>query len=172
MYNGAPFAPETSLATSLKKLGALLEQQDKVAEALDVFKHSLAIWEELGNEHNQAALLDKIDDLLKKQGKRDVIQIASKDKPVLLQQESQNKRVPGSMTDTTIGYIKGIFRQGSGYIYGFIVPFDGSEDVYFGEDKVDEEVIPKLAEGLLVWVEVEMGSQGPRARHVWLKESP
>ena len=33
------------------------------------------------------------------------------------------------------------------------------DDIYFGEDQVDENIIPQLAAGLSVWVEVEMAAR-------------
>ncbi len=87
----------------------------------------------------------------------------------LLEQLSENKEI-SLITFRKSGKIKKTVRNLSGYLYGFISPDDASDDIYFGQDQVDEQLIPKLAEGLSVWAEVEMAARGPRAKRVWLKE--
>ena len=66
-----------------------------------------------------------------------------------------------------MGHIKRVIRILSGYLYGFILPDDGCEDIYFGENQVDAALLSRLAEGLDVNVEVEKTARGPRARRVW-----
>ncbi len=87
----------------------------------------------------------------------------------LLEQLSEIREV-SQITKRRSGKIKKTVRNLSGYSYGFISPDDDSDDIYFGQDQVDEELIPILAEGISVWVEVEMAARGPRARRVWLKD--
>ena len=68
------------------------------------------------------------------------------------------------------GYIKKTIRNLAGYLYGFIVPDDGSEDIYFGEDQVEKGLLLNLKEGVVVIAEVDMTPRGPRAVRVWRHE--
>ena len=61
------------------------------------------------------------------------------------------------------GLVKCVIRHPRGYLYGFIVPDDGSPDIFFREGYVD---LSELAEGVRVEVEVEQVPKGPRARNV------
>ena len=97
--------------------------------------------------------------------------INSDDKRLLrLSEQLIQNRQTSTTAMTKSGHVKNTIRNLSGYLYGFIIPDDASADIYFGQDQVDEEVIPKLTEGLSVWAEVEMAARGPRAKRVWLKE--
>jgi len=64
------------------------------------------------------------------------------------------------------GSVKRVILHPRGYLYGFIVPDDGSPDIYFREGYVDPDTLSRLAEGVRVEVEVEQGPQGPRAANV------
>jgi len=87
----------------------------------------------------------------------------------LFDQLSEDKEV-SSVIIKKPGHIKKIVRNFAGYLYGFIATDSVTGDVYFGQDQVDTELLPSIAEGLSVWVDVEMAARGPRARRVWLKE--
>ena len=94
--------------------------------------------------------------------------IAHLDHRLLRLQEQLSKHYPVS-SQTTIkrGYVKRLIRNPVGYLYGFIAPYDGAGDVYFGENEVHGDSLSVLAEGLEVNAEVEQSARGPRARRVW-----
>ena len=50
--------------------------------------------------------------------------------------------------------------------YGFIVPSDGSKDVFVHISTVESSGLDTLVEGQAVSVEVEMGKKGPQATSV------
>lgn len=94
--------------------------------------------------------------------------VAPDDKRLLtLQKQLSQNRPVDKRSMHKQGHIKKIIRTLAGYFYGFIVPDDGSEDIYFGEDQVEIELLPNLAEGLEVVAEVNLTTRGPRAMRVW-----
>jgi len=77
--------------------------------------------------------------------------------------------MPNQECDIQRGRIKRIIYK-SDYFYGFILPDGASIDIYFGENHVDPSLLPQLAEGQRVLVEVEPDVRGQRARRVWLDD--
>jgi cold shock CspA family protein len=65
------------------------------------------------------------------------------------------------------GHIKMIFQNKSGYLAGFIIPDDGSQDIYFSEHHVDEVLLSKIAVKQHVKVELETGADRLYAIYVW-----
>jgi len=73
----------------------------------------------------------------------------------------------GSKNPKKRGSIKCVIQKESGFRFGFIVPDDGSKEIYFGENQVERALLPKLRNGLRVVAEIEIAPRGPRARRVW-----
>ncbi|MDO9302937.1 MAG: cold shock domain-containing protein, partial [Anaerolineales bacterium] len=160
-------------------MGKMYIEQTKFKEAKDSLVTSFEINEKLKIAQGMRIVTPSLSRVLSALDQHDkakeyahrALVIVPDDKRLLrlLEQLSENKQV-SSVAIKKSGHIKNTIRNLSGYLYGFIIPDDASGDIYFGQDQVDEEIIPKLAEGLSVWVEVEMAARGPRAKRVWLKE--
>jgi len=70
---------------------------------------------------------------------------------------------------------KPVFKQGSvkfikyheqGYHWGYIIPDDGTGDIYFREGYINSHCLSKLAKGTLVEVEVKQNAKGACAKNV------
>jgi tetratricopeptide (TPR) repeat protein/MinD-like ATPase involved in chromosome partitioning or flagellar assembly len=84
----------------------------------------------------------------------------------LSKQFSSSENLPES--NIVRGVIKAIIKHPRDYLYGFISPNEKGPDIYFHQDSVDPDALPKLAKGVKVNVEVERGHKGPRAKIVRL----
>ena len=160
-------------------IGKMYIEQTKYEDAKDPLIASFEINEKLKIAQGMRIVTPSLTRVLSALGQHDkakeyayrALVIVPDDKRLLrlLEQLSENRQV-SSVTTKKSGHIKKTIRNLSGYLYGFIVPDDASGEIYFGQDQVDGEIISKLAEGLSVWVEVEMAARGPRAKRVWLKK--
>ncbi len=53
--------------------------------------------------------------------------------------------------------------------YGFIAPDDGSYDIYFEQEALEDELMGQLQNGMRVWADIQMGEEKPRASVVGLE---
>lgn len=75
---------------------------------------------------------------------------------------------PRSNDQLKSGSIKSIKRDRHGATYGFVVPDDGTGDIFFHENNVKPGDLTQLKEGRRVEAAVERGDKGARARYVKL----
>jgi tetratricopeptide (TPR) repeat protein len=154
---------------------ALLDQSQPI-EAVKKLRRSFEIEEKLRNTQGLRIALPALVRALTMLGQlaeaRDVcrraLAVAPQDKRLLqIQEQLEQGRGTDLRTHQISGRVKRLRRQNSGYLYGFITPDGGGENVYFGEDQVEQVLLPQLTEGLAVVAEVEAAARGPRARRVW-----
>lgn len=100
------------------------------------------------------------------------IKIAPRNKRLLKFKKELQNNFSNSVPSHEIkeGVIKRIINKETGFRFGFIVPDDESMDIYFGETQVAKDLRSKLEVGLRVLSEIEVTSQGPRAKRVWTEE--
>jgi tetratricopeptide (TPR) repeat protein len=160
-------------------MGKALIEQRRPEDALEKLVHSFAIDESLKNVPGLRIVTPSLVHALTVLGRRGdaesycerALAVAPDDRRLLNIREQLRRGRPASLqTLRRIGYIKLLRRNLSGYRYGFITPADGSEDIYFGENAVAEDLLSQLSEGMPVTAEVEQTVRGPRARQVRQRE--
>lgn len=165
-----------SLAMVNFSWGKTLLKHNKPQQAINKLKASFGINEDLQIVHGMRIVTPSLIRALVTIGQeakaqeycRRALKVAPGDKRLLrLQEQLSQKRIVTDRTELKTGHVKRLIRNLSGYLYGFIVPDDGSEDIYFGEDYVDPATLLHLTEGMAVVAEVEVAARGPRARRVW-----
>jgi tetratricopeptide (TPR) repeat protein len=167
---------DTHRTMVLTSWGKALLDHGQPEEAVEKLKASFEIEERLRKVQGLRMVMSSLVRALTIMGQteeaqlycRRALTIAPDDKRLLkIQQQLSEPHQVSSQTLPKVGQIKRVIRNLAGYLYGFIIPDDGSEDIYFGESQVDAPLLSQLAEGLYVNVEVERTARGPRARRVW-----
>jgi tetratricopeptide (TPR) repeat protein len=159
---------------------ALLNHRDPL-EAAEKLRLSFEIDESLRNAKGMGvvtpSLVRALTILRRREEARDYVARALAIAPtahrlLTLQEQLAESHQVSLETIIKTGNIKRLLRKPSGYIYGFIVPEDEGEDIYFGEESIARSLLPNLVEGAKVRVEFELSARGPRAQHVWDDELP
>src|SRR5258708_2651476 len=167
---------ETHRVMVLTSWGKALLDHGQPEEAVEKLKASFEIEERLRKVQGLRMVMSSLVRALSIMGQieearlycRRALTIAPDDKRLLkIQEQLSEPHQVSSQTLLKVGHIKRVIRNLSGYLYGFIIPDDRSEDIYFCESQVDAALLSQLAEGLHVNVEVEKTARGPRARRVW-----
>jgi len=145
----------------LKSLGSILQKQGKLKEAKEVFSKSLEIAGGMDDKKHESMVLTSLESVLHRRGKLD----EAVDTPRL------NRSIEEEVKNIFVlkkGTVKRVIRHPKGYLYGFIIPDDGSKDIYFREGFVDPEYLSSLREGSRVECGIQIGARGLLATNMKL----
>ncbi|MBN2443610.1 MAG: cold shock domain-containing protein [Spirochaetales bacterium] len=149
-------------------------------QAINHLKEGFAIDKSLGNKRGLGMVVPILCRALQKANRRDeaveicaqAVKIAPRNKHILkVKNELESFSKPKGKGEIKKGVIKCILQKESGFRFGFIIPADGSGDIYFGESQIPKKIMPLLVEGLPIVVEIERAERGPRVIRVWLDEN-
>jgi tetratricopeptide (TPR) repeat protein len=161
--------------------GKTLLNHDDHEQAAEKLKASFEIDAPLRNVKGLNILLPALVQALRLSGRSDEAQACVKTALTIAPEEAKFLNLEKQLAENRPvsvrhfvkrGSIKKIVRKPSGYLYGFIIPDDGSPDIYFGEESVSKALLPKLTEGTKVRMQVHQTFRSPRARTVLLDDQP
>ncbi len=169
---GEELGDRRHLAMAHTSFGRALLSHGKVEAAVVELRRGFVIDEELGNPRGVGVVGPMLVRALLKQGAHEealefcerALAVAPKNDRLLELREqltSQSGTLDGILK--TRGTIKRIIPRAAGYLYGFIIPEDGREDVYFHGADVEPDSLSRLAQGARVEFERRQGRKGPVA---------
>jgi tetratricopeptide (TPR) repeat protein len=162
---------QAMVCTSLGKVYLSLNDYQKAIIQLD---KGFEINEKLRNRQGLGIVTPPLVRALLKTNRREdaaacyqrAIALAPKNKRILaLKDEIFNKDQP-----LKTGTVKLVKTNDKGRIYGFIVPDDGGSDIYFNEEAVPPQDLPKLAAGAAVQFVLRRGFKGPTAHNISVRK--